>query len=86
LPPVTSGSDEHLHFSATLEQAEAEAREFHKELREIDPVRESQEPLAIYEMVLRIPDHGTIVDALNEPSSFFRTFVVSKKLVALSVE
>jgi hypothetical protein len=72
---ITSGSDESLHFSATLEQAEAEAVEYREELREIDPDREPQGSLAIYvrrSSVSEIQNHAELRHARPRSSDRLR--------------
>jgi hypothetical protein len=69
---ITSGSDEGLFFSRTLEQAKAEVAEYIEELRHNDPTAEPEGPLAIYEMDLRGPDLDKLIEVPNPKSRSFK--------------
>ncbi|MGO7299590.1 hypothetical protein ACCS72_24490 [Rhizobium ruizarguesonis] len=81
---IISGSDVGLHFAATIEQSKASVGIYRDAFRTMDPTGETLGPLAIFEMVLRMPDVGTMIDILNSPDSLLRTCLVSKKLVAIT--
>nr|WP_041935454.1 hypothetical protein [Rhizobium leguminosarum] len=83
---IISASDVGLHFAATLAKSKAEVGEYRKALRTINPTGEPLGTLAIYEMVLRMPDVATMVDLLNSPESLLRTCLMSRKLVALTAD
>lgn len=71
-------------FTATLQEAQAEAVEYRAELVRIDPDRDPIGTLGIYEIVLRLPYAKSMVDLLNSPESLFESCLVGKRLVALS--
>jgi hypothetical protein len=83
---IISGSDVGMHFSATLKQSQAEAGEYREALRQMDPTGEPLGTLAIYELVLQMPDVATIIDVLNCPETLLRTCLISRKLVALTAD
>jgi hypothetical protein len=75
-----------MHFAGTLEQSKAEVAEYRAALRQMDPTGEPLGTLCIYEMVLRMPDVATMIDLLNSPESLLKICLMSRKLVALTVD
>jgi hypothetical protein len=59
-----SGSDVGLHFVSTLESAKADVGIYRDAFRSIDPTGETLGSLAIYEMVLQMPDIAAMIDLL----------------------
>jgi hypothetical protein len=82
---IISGSDVGLHFAATFDAAQADVRIYRDALRTIDPTGEPLGVLAIYEMVLRMPDVATMIDLLNSPESLLRSCLTSRRRVAMTV-
>ncbi|EJC80248.1 hypothetical protein Rleg4DRAFT_1869 [Rhizobium leguminosarum bv. trifolii WSM2297] len=64
-----------------LEQCQAEALEHHEDLLRDDPNRDAE--LAVYEVVLRVPDVAATILVLNGSASLLDKCLVSKKLVAV---
>ncbi|MGR9143942.1 hypothetical protein ACU8MP_16470 [Rhizobium leguminosarum] len=83
---ISPGSDANLFFTATLEQVQTEVAEYRAELFQIDPDREPIATLGIYEIVLKTPDAAMMIELLNCPEEIYKTCLVSKKLVGLSVD
>jgi hypothetical protein len=83
---IISGSDVGLHFSASLDQSVAAAEDYRSAYRIFDPAGPPIGPLAIYEMVLRMPDAATMIDVLNSPDSLFLICLKSRWVVAQSVD
>jgi hypothetical protein len=83
---LVSGSDVGMHFSASLQQSEADADEYRNALRLIDPTGEPLGTLGIYEITLRMPDVATFIYVLNSPGSLCKTCVVRRKLVVITVD
>ncbi|MGO6926107.1 hypothetical protein ACCS55_15830 [Rhizobium ruizarguesonis] len=83
---IVSGSDLGMHFSGTLKEAKAAATEYREAFRRFDPDGGSTGALGIYEMVLRMPDVGTMIDLLNSPESIFRTCLQGGKCVAAAID
>ncbi|MBP2489006.1 hypothetical protein JOH50_004733 [Rhizobium leguminosarum] len=83
---IISGSDVGLHFAATLEAAHSNARIYRDAFRTLDPTGEPLGVLAVYEMVLRMPDVATMIDLLNSPDSLLKSCLTSRKRVAVTVD
>lgn len=83
---IISGSNVGMHFSATLEQATMEVREYREAFRQIDPTGEPLGTLGIYELVLQMPNVATMIDILNYPESLLTTCQISRTLVAFTVD
>lgn len=81
---IISGSDVGLHFSATLDSALADLSIYREAFSKLDSTGELLGSLAVYEMVLRMPDVATMVDLLNSPESLLRACLTSRKHVAVS--
>ncbi len=78
---ISSGSDEDMWFTDSFDQCQADALEHHAQLLKDYPGRNGA--LAIYEIVLRVPDAPVMIAILNEASGLLEKCLVSKKLVAL---
>jgi len=83
---ITSGSDVGLHFAATLDDAKTDLALYRDAFRTIDPTGELLGTLAIYEMVLCLPNFAMMIDLLNSPEALLRTCLKSRKLIAFTAE
>ncbi|WP_064683261.1 hypothetical protein [Rhizobium bangladeshense] len=81
---IVSGSDVGMHFSASLELSVAAAGEYRRAFRVLDPGGSPLGSLAIYEMVLQLPDFATMIDLLNSPQSLLYTCLKNRRIVAFS--
>lgn len=82
---IISGSDVGMHFSASLDLAVSAAEDYRKAIRLLDPGGSALGTLAIYEMVLQMPDVEAMISLLNSPESLLLTCLKSRRLVANSV-
>lgn len=83
---ISPGSDENLHFAATLEDCQQAAFEQRQELMEDqvrDDVIEQLGAMAVYRVVMRLPDQATLIRLLNDEADLFDACLVEKKLVAV---
>jgi len=79
---IMAGSEVGLHFAPTLEQSKSDLEAYKAAFLGMNPEGEPLGHLAIYEIVLRIPDIGLMIDILNSPPSVFAMCLKSKRLVA----
>jgi len=82
---IISGSDVGMHYDTSLERSKMQAAAYREALRQLNP---SSAPmtLAIYELIMQLPDVPTMIILLNSPQAIFSTCLVSRRVVTLSIE
>jgi hypothetical protein len=83
---IISGSNVGMHYDTSLERSKMQAAAYREALRQLNPSSAPMRTLAIYELIMQLPDVPTMIILLNSPQAIFSTCLVSRRVVALSIE